>query len=155
MTHARVMRVLGDGVVGLWAPVVVYAAAIFTASSMPRPPLVDTVPDYALHGWAYAGLAFVILRALVCARWNEVTAARVLLTIVLASAYGLSDEIHQRFVPGRVFDLHDLVADTIGAAVVASAMYLAPLVERRIQLARTLRRRLRFGGGAAHGPRRS
>ena len=31
--------------------------------------------------------------------------------------YGFSDEIHQRFVPGRVADVRDLIADTIGALV--------------------------------------
>ncbi|MBU4129066.1 VanZ family protein, partial [bacterium] len=36
--------------------------------------------------------------------------------------YALSDEIHQFFVPGREFDLWDLVADSLG--IVFVALYL-------------------------------
>jgi VanZ family protein len=38
-----------------------------------------------------------------------------LLTFALASAYGVIDEIHQSFVPGRTCTLPDWIADTIGA----------------------------------------
>ena len=38
-----------------------------------------------------------------------------LLTIVCATVYGISDEFHQWFVPGRTADVHDVMADAIGA----------------------------------------
>lgn len=38
-----------------------------------------------------------------------------MLTFALASAYGVIDEIHQSFVPGRTCTLPDWIADTIGA----------------------------------------
>jgi VanZ family protein len=38
-------------------------------------------------------------------------------------AYGLGDEVHQLFVPGRLFDLADLAADAAGGAL-GSGAYL-------------------------------
>jgi VanZ family protein len=98
---------------------------------MSQPPMVGAVPDYALHGWGYAGFAVVILRALAQGQWNRVTAGRVVLTIAIAAAYGLSDEFHQRFVPGRFFDLRDLLADAIGAGLAAAAIYVGSFVWTR------------------------
>ncbi len=42
---------------------------------------------------------------------------------LLAVLFGISDEIHQSFVPGRFPDLWDLVADAVGALAGA---WLAP-----------------------------
>jgi VanZ family protein len=41
---------------------------------------------------------------------------------VFTTAYGLSDEIHQLFVPGRRFELLDLVADGVGGLLGALLM---------------------------------
>lgn len=38
------------------------------------------------------------------------------LAIICVIAFGISDEIHQWFVPQRQADILDLVADTFGAA---------------------------------------
>jgi len=37
-----------------------------------------------------------------------------LATFLLTTLYGLFDEIHQLFIPGRAFDWYDFVADVIG-----------------------------------------
>lgn len=45
--------------------------------------------------------------------------------VIAASAYGVSDEFHQFFVPGRVPDIADWGVDTIGAlvgAIVAASL---------------------------------
>lgn len=42
--------------------------------------------------------------------------------VVLAGLYGLTDEFHQRYVPGRTPDLRDVLADVIGAGVVVVAL---------------------------------
>ena len=44
-----------------------------------------------------------------------------------ASLYGISDEIHQIFVPGRTADPIDWLVDTCGAALGAFIAYVAPL----------------------------
>jgi hypothetical protein len=42
------------------------------------------------------------------------------LSVVLTSLYGISDELHQAFVPGRHANPWDWVADTLGAVVAVS-----------------------------------
>jgi VanZ family protein len=46
-----------------------------------------------------------------------------LLAILITSAYGASDEFHQRFVPNRTCDVWDWVADTMGGALAVSACF--------------------------------
>jgi VanZ family protein len=38
------------------------------------------------------------------------------LSVLSAGLYGISDEIHQYFVPGRSADVMDVAADFVGAA---------------------------------------
>jgi VanZ family protein len=38
-----------------------------------------------------------------------------LLSFLVASLYGITDEIHQYYVPGRVASIGDIAADCIGA----------------------------------------
>ena len=35
--------------------------------------------------------------------------------VLFASLYGISDEVHQLFVPGRTFSIQDMMADGLGA----------------------------------------
>ncbi len=44
------------------------------------------------------------------------------LAVTLAVFYGLSDEFHQHFVPGRQTDVFDWLADTLGAILVVVAL---------------------------------
>ncbi len=110
-----------------WGPVVLYAAVIFVASSISQPPsLPEIVSDKGLHGGLYAGFALVVLRAL-ARRWDRVTLLTAMATIVVTVLYGISDEFHQSFVPGRTSDVADVAADAIGGTV---AVGLAWLVAR-------------------------
>ena len=47
------------------------------------------------------------------------------LALLLAIAYGITDEVHQHFVPGRHMDPLDLLTDAVGAA---AAVWLARLM---------------------------
>lgn len=115
----------------LWAPVLVYTAAIFAASSVSEPPMPGGVSDRAIHAWVYAGLALLVLRALTNGCWANVSARRAAAAALLASAYGLSDEWHQWFVPGRVFDVLDLLADMAGASAAVAFVSLIEQGRRR------------------------
>lgn len=53
-------------------------------------------------------------------RWGRVF----LVAVVLASAYGVTDEIHQLLVPGRMCDPADWAVDTAGAALGAAVFAL-------------------------------
>jgi VanZ family protein len=106
-----------------WAPVVFYAALIFYLSSLPHPEerfpefLFKKVGDKLLHLVEYGVLGVCCYRAF---RWAAgATAARhaIVLAIVASSFYGMTDEIHQAFVPFRESSWLDWVADTIGATM--------------------------------------
>lgn len=116
----------------MWAPVLAYLAAIFYVSSLSRPPAVaEAASDKLLHGAAYALLAMLLVRALSGGRWAGVTWRVALASVALATLYGVTDEWHQTYVPGRMGDAWDLVADAAGAALGALACYLAGRVRRR------------------------
>jgi VanZ family protein len=108
----------------LWLPPVGYMAIIYglSAQSDPLPVVTAHVWDKFLHTFEYGGLAVLLIRALMGEglAWLGATLA----AIALASLYGASDEYHQFFVPGRNSDVHDWIADTVGASIGASA-YLA------------------------------
>lgn len=102
-------------------PPVLWAALIFVLSSrstLPTPSVSGF--DKVAHFGAYFVLAVLTSRALHL-RWRGTTAA--VITFVLGVAYGISDEVHQSFVPGREPDLADLVADGFGAAAGAVFWY--------------------------------
>ena len=90
-------------------------AAIFTASSLPDPPVPSDVPDFSLHGAAYAGLTLVTIRALAGGRWSGVTTGVLIASWIIAVLYGVTDEWHQSFVPERHSELRDLRSDAIGS----------------------------------------
>ena len=101
----------------LWGPVLAQMALIFIASSIPNlQHLHGNISDKAGHGIGYAILGALLLRALARGRRAGVTWRTVLLAMLCATAYGVSDEFHQRFVPGRSSDVYDVLADAVGAA---------------------------------------
>ncbi len=108
----------------LWGPVWLQMALIFIASSIPNlTDLPGHMSDKAGHGIGYGLLGLALLRALAGARFSGVTLRAVLLTVVCATAYGVSDEFHQTFVPGRTADVHDVAADAIGATAAAAGAW--------------------------------
>ncbi|MGB3223127.1 MAG: VanZ family protein, partial [Desulforhopalus sp.] len=44
----------------------------------------------------------------------------ILFTLTFSLLYGISDEFHQSFIPGRFVSVYDLIADCAGAAVVCA-----------------------------------
>ena len=117
--------------VTLWGPVIAYMAMLFgfsSLSTLPSPPA--DFSFYDVHVAAYAGLGAVTARAtgkgLRDVSWRAVLAA-----VVISSLYGVSDEYHQLFVPGRTFEVLDMIADTIGSVVGASAVGAWSIIRRR------------------------
>lgn len=94
------------------AALVVWAAAIFAASSIPGSGLPATGLAPVAHFVEYAVLAGLIMWTLLPERGDLASAA---LAVALAVLYGLSDELHQAFVPGRTPDPADVLVDLIGA----------------------------------------
>ena len=99
-----------------WAPAVVWAAVIFVLSAQPSLPSTG-VSDKHAHLVTYALLAGLCLMGLTGWRLRRIAGGPVLVAFVMAVLYGVSDEWHQSFVPGRTPDAADVVADAIGAAL--------------------------------------
>jgi len=97
-------------------------AAIFYVSSLPQPPL-PPGGDKPWHSTAYLGLAIVVVRAVAGGLMRPVRPGSAVAAILITVLYGVSDEIHQMFVPGRSAETSDLVADAIGAVAGAAACW--------------------------------
>ena len=105
-----------------WGPALLWAATIFALSSIPQAVYPETnVPqaDKAVHFVLYGTLAALCARGLDRRPWSALSVW--LAAAALAALYGMSDEFHQRFVPGRNADWADVLADAIGAVLGAGA----------------------------------
>lgn len=84
--------------------------------SLHLPPLPGI--DKLAHSLAYGVLAAVTLFAL-DEQWKRHRSGLVVFsTTVFCLLYGISDEFHQSFVPGRTPSLVDILADSAGAVLV-------------------------------------
>lgn len=108
-----------------------WAAFIFLLSSQPGSSLEDTetffdfIPaaDFFAHVFLYfvlAALVHAALRIYLPKRKNLLAVD----TVIFCLLYGVSDEFHQGFVPGRSVSAVDLLADVLGAAL-AVTLWLA------------------------------
>jgi len=106
---------------------VAYCCGIFLASSQP-PPADLSLPfpfaDKVVHAGMYAGLTLVVSVGLRRGTWGTSGVVRVVAPIAFATLYGVSDEIHQYFVPERTFDFWDMAADAFGACCAQCFLYL-------------------------------
>jgi hypothetical protein len=96
-----------------WWATLTWAAVLFALSASPGG---DGSFDFA---WRFPGddkLVHLGLYAVLGALLRAAS-GRIGWAIGLASAYGITDEIHQAFVPGRQADPLDWLADTAGAAL--------------------------------------
>jgi VanZ family protein len=108
----------------LWGPVVLYCALIFGLSSISAvPSLPGNMSDKLAHVLLYSGLGFLVARALTGGT-RPLSAHALVVVLAFAAVYGFSDETHQLFVPNRQFDVRDMAADVVGAAVGAGVLWL-------------------------------
>ncbi|WP_300455466.1 VanZ family protein [Desulfobacula sp.] len=98
-------------------PVIALCALIYWQSSSPGMISGSLFPhaDKVLHFGAYAVLAVLFARSLKQEKpfWSPLTLK--LIVIFFAALYGLSDEIHQAFVPSREMSGYDFLADCAGS----------------------------------------
>ena len=99
----------------LWAPVIIYMAAIFYVSSLSDVSIPGGASDISAHTLAYLGLSVLVVRALAGGLPRRVVLRTAALAVLITVAYGASDELHQTFVPGRTAEWHDLLSDATGA----------------------------------------
>ncbi len=107
-----------------------WMALLFYLSSQPYLDVPSLVPDQDkfMHFGAYGVLGALLLGSLRPTPTGY-SRAQALVAAAAASLYGVSDEIHQLFVPGRDADVIDWLADTSGALL---ATLLLAWVSRRL-----------------------
>jgi VanZ family protein len=111
---------VSQGVVA-WGPAAAWAAFLFYLSS--RSSVGIPLPhglDKAAHLFAYLVLGAFLAHAAARIRFSPAFA------VLIGWAYGVFDEIHQSFVPGRNADALDWVADAVGV-VLGVVLYFAVL----------------------------
>jgi VanZ family protein len=101
----------------------VWMTLIFILSSLPSLPGLPAIIDLdkLLHALAYGVLAYFFSRSLPGSETMSMKHA--LLAAMLAIAYGITDEYHQSFVPGREADIRDVLADSAGALIAVQIAY--------------------------------
>ena len=118
----------------LWLPVIAYMGMLFGLSSLSTvPPPPGDLTDYHVHFAAYVGLAVLTVRALAKGSLRNVTWLVVFGAAAISALYGVTDEYHQRFVPGREFDVFDMAADALGSIVGAGAIGAWSIIRRRFE----------------------
>jgi VanZ family protein len=88
------------------------------------PPFLERLGDKLLHVAEYGVLAVLWYRAFRHAWYRASALTALSLAIVAATVYGVSDEVHQAFVPSRTSDPWDVAADLAGACVGSSLWFL-------------------------------
>jgi VanZ family protein len=104
-------------------------AVIFAASSRPLPAYVTVLPDWSTHSAAFAVLSILCCRALAGGLGPALRRSDALLAVAFSVAYGVSDEYHQSFVPGRDPTAWDVAKDAVGA-LVGAWLYARVIVPR-------------------------
>ena len=101
---------------GYWIMSLLYMGLIFVFSSFPLPMKAPSflLADKLVHLLEFGLLASLIYFAL---KKSGVSSHPIFIPFLIASLYGISDEIHQYFVPGRDTDLFDAVANAVGSLV--------------------------------------
>ena len=117
--------VIASRLVSAWLPVVLWAGLIFGLSSIPDLGTGlggwDIVLRKIAHAAEYAVLGLLIVRAL----GRELPAA------LAGIAYAATDELHQRFVPGRQGAPRDVAIDALGVLL---GVYVVRRLARRVAL---------------------
>ena len=111
-----------------WLPLLLYCLLIFIQSSYPATQSLPSIPhmDKLAHAGAYALLGFLFHRVFQRTRIQKNAVMLMVLSVLASSLYGISDEIHQYFVPSRMADIADVAANTVGSfmGAVAAQMIL-------------------------------
>ncbi len=102
-------------------PAIFWAMLIFVLSSLPDipgPRLGVEFEDKWGHVVVYTILGILLARAFFQQRrFPSCRRNYILIAIIIGIVYGISDEYHQSFVPGRFADVVDALADTLGIII--------------------------------------
>lgn len=100
------------------APAILWALLIFVVSSIPNlsaPKLGIEFQDKWQHLIVYGIFGYLLCRAFYFQDvYRGIKHHYIFYTILVGILYGITDEIHQYFVPGRYSETLDVIADALG-----------------------------------------
>jgi VanZ family protein len=107
--------------------VLAHMTLIFVLSSRRPPEAVVSIgiPDWVLHLGEYGVLGLLLAHLAFSVTGGTAVRALVPLPALIGTLYGLSDEWHQAFVPGRDPSAADFAMDAVGSLLGAVAFWLA------------------------------
>ncbi len=115
----------------LWIPVLMWALFIFSFSSVTTPQIAeDHWQDFFIkklaHLIEYGVFSLLLFRALKGSGFNSNKAF--LYSLSISIVYGITDEFHQSFTPGREPTVRDATIDGLGSlSVLLAIRYLLPV----------------------------
>ena len=116
----------------IYSPFIIILGAIYYFSSLSSLPIDFSFQfqDKLHHATAFAFLGYSLYRIL---QYKGIDERYIwLIVMIFGTMYGLSDEIHQAFVPHRVFDWYDLCADVFGLIISCSLGKYVIRCDRRL-----------------------
>lgn len=124
------MKKINRVFVFIYLPLIIHWVSIFILTSLPSESLPSVeISDKLNHFLAFFVLGFFLnLTLKYQTKFPNLKKNILLITIIVASGYGLLDELHQLLVPGRSAEVLDWVADFIGAL---SGSLLAEVIYRK------------------------
>jgi VanZ family protein len=111
-----------------------YMGGIYYLSAQTGISLPWRISDKLLHGIEYAGLSLTLYGSFAIGL-SQPPLRSAALAIGFSLLYGVTDELHQAFVPGRHPCVYDLMADAVGAVtgqVIVLLLRLARYLARRL-----------------------
>ncbi len=126
LRHHRLLLMTPFRKFTLWLPALFWAGLLFFLSAQSQLPRIGPEfpnKDKVEHFIFYSIFWFCILLPLRYGHGLSLAKA-IILAFLITSAYGASDEFHQRFVPHRTCDVLDWMADTFGGFIAASAYWV-------------------------------
>jgi len=99
----------------VWSITIIYAMLIFYLSSIPitQPHLFEKLYISTIEHI----IEYIVLGFMLFVSFRSIKKEYVGVVILVGLLYGVSDEIHQFFTPGRFCDILDVVADFIGVLI--------------------------------------
>jgi VanZ family protein len=123
-------------------PPFLYAGIIFLLSSISHYP--EAIPrffcfDKVIHLIEYYVFGYLVMRVFADSPVTVPSRHAVVLTIFVGIFYGIGDEWHQSFVPGRFATVYDVIFDSLGVVLAAftyrfavQRLYIVRVIEDRI-----------------------
>ncbi len=85
-------------------------------------------PDKVFHVILYAGFGFLLYLTIKNSSDTPLSKYPFIFAIMIGTIYGISDEFHQSFVPGRTASINELFADIIGLTIAQTIIFISKTI---------------------------